>query len=141
MIRIEPMTARGTVRFGSRLSSASGAAASQPVIAKIANTTPRNRPCKWLLWKEFEIQFRFTPPAPGLANPLSAIASTITASKIPSTISKFTDSSTPRQAVQATNRMRNTMNHHHSKVMFYSAFNVDCSVEPMKDPTCAITTG
>ena len=33
------------------------------------------------------------------------------------------------------------MNHHHSKVMLYSAFSADCRVEPMNDPTCAITTG
>ena len=42
---IEPITARGMSRLGSRLSSPSGATASQPVIAKIANTTPRNSPC------------------------------------------------------------------------------------------------
>ena len=45
MMRIETSTARGMVRFGLWLSSASGAAPSQPVRAKIANTTPRNRPC------------------------------------------------------------------------------------------------
>ena len=95
MIRIEPMTARGTVRFGSRLSSASGAAASHPVIAKIAKTTPRNRP--WALWKVS--QPKFTPPGPGLANPLIASAITISPSITPSTISKRTESSTPRQPV------------------------------------------
>ena len=62
-------------------------------------------------------------------------------SMTPSTMISFTDSSTPRQAVQATSAMRKTMNHHHSKVIPYSAFSVFCSVEPMKDPTWAITTG
>jgi hypothetical protein len=33
------------------------------------------------------------------------------------------------------------MNHHHSKVIPYSAFSVDCSVEPMNEPTWAMTTG
>ena len=33
------------------------------------------------------------------------------------------------------------MNHHHSKVMLYSALSVDCRVDPMNEPTCAITTG
>ena len=33
------------------------------------------------------------------------------------------------------------MNHHHWKVMLYSAFSADCSVEPMNEPTCAMTTG
>ena len=33
------------------------------------------------------------------------------------------------------------MNHHHSKVTLYSAFSADWRVEPMNDPTCAITTG
>ena len=65
----------------------------------------------------------------------------MTASMMPSTMSSFTDSSTPRHAVQATSTMRKIMNHHHSKVMLYSALSVDCSVEPMNDPTCAMTTG
>src|ERR1700691_3051642 len=75
MIRIEPITARGTVRLGSRLSSASGAAASHPVIAKIAKTTPRNMPCG--LWNVS--QWKLTPPGPGLAKPLMASANTISA--------------------------------------------------------------
>jgi hypothetical protein len=33
------------------------------------------------------------------------------------------------------------MNHHHSKVTPYSALSVDCRVDPMNEPTCAITTG
>src|ERR1700683_97938 len=95
MIRIEPMTARGTVRFGLALSSASGAAASHPVIAKIANTTPRKMPCALLNVS----QWRLTPPGPGLAKPLMARAKTVSASKMPRTMSNLTDSSTPRQAV------------------------------------------
>src|ERR1700683_85420 len=95
MIRIEPITARGTVRFGLALSSASGAAASHPVIAKIAKTTPRNRPCALLNVS----QCRFTPPGPGLAKPLMARAKTVSASKMPRTMSNLTDNSTPRQAV------------------------------------------
>ena len=60
---------------------------------------------------------------------------------MPSTMSRFTDSSTPRHAVKATSTMRKIMNHHHSNVIPYSAFSVDCRVEPMNDPTWAMTTG
>src|SRR5271169_815811 len=46
MKRIDPMMARGSVRCGSWLSSASGATASNPVNAKIEKTTPRNSPLR-----------------------------------------------------------------------------------------------
>ena len=62
MMRIEPITARGTVRFGSRLSSASGAAPSQPVRAKMANTTPRNRPCSVPALEPAVSQLSVVPP-------------------------------------------------------------------------------
>ena len=65
----------------------------------------------------------------------------MTASMTPSTMSSFTDSSTPRHAVKATSTMRKIMNHHHSNVIPYSALRVDCRVEPMNDPTWAMTTG
>src|ERR1700722_1413463 len=132
---MEPITARGMLRLGSRLSSASGAAASQPVMAKMANTTPRNSPCAFPECPAAVSQCRLRPPGPGLASPHRPRARTITPSMTPRTMVRFTDSSTPRQAVQATSTMRKTMNHHHSKVIPYSALSVDCSVEPMNDPT------
>ena len=57
---MEPSTARGMFRLGFSLSSASGAAASQPVMAKMANTTPRNRPCSFPRWPIVVIQFRLS---------------------------------------------------------------------------------
>src|SRR6516162_2968214 len=140
-MRMEPRTARGMVRLGFSLSSASGAAASQPVMAKMANTTPRNSPCSCPELVAAVSQCMLIPPGPGTASPHRPSARTMMNSMTPSTMIRFTDSSTPRQAVQATSAMRKTMNHHHSKVMPYSAFSVFCRVEPMNDPTWAITTG
>src|SRR3984885_94001 len=138
---MEPITARGMFRLGLRLSSASGAAASQPVMAKMANTTPRNSPCAFPRCPAVVSHCRFSPPGPGLASPHTPSASTMMPSMTPSQMISFTDSSTPRHAVQATSAMRKIMNHHHSKVIPYSALRVDCRVDPMNDPTCAMTTG
>ena len=44
MIRQDPSTARGTVRRGSRASSASGAAASNPMKASMTKTEPATSP-------------------------------------------------------------------------------------------------
>src|SRR5580693_5323116 len=134
-ITMEPRTARGMLRLGSWLSSASGAAASQPVMAKMANTTPRNRPCSCPECPTVVIQLKLRPPGPGLASPHTPSAATMTNSMMPRTMIRFTDSSTPRQAVQVTSAIRKTMNHHHSKVTPYSALSVDWRVAPMNDPT------
>jgi hypothetical protein len=81
------------------------------------------------------------PPLPGSANPEIASASTMSVSKMPSTITISVESSIPREAVTATSKIRNSMNHHHLKVQPYAAFSVDWSVSPINEPACATTTG
>src|SRR5215469_6992683 len=71
-MRMEPRTARGMFRLGSVLSSASGAAASQPVMAKIANTTPRNSPCSCPELVAEVSQCTLIPPGPGDGQPPQA---------------------------------------------------------------------
>src|ERR1700684_2898825 len=72
-MQIDSIVARGTFRFGSRVSSASGAAPSQPVRPWMENTTASAKPSteSFLLMSNTE---NVKPPGPGRANP--QIAST-----------------------------------------------------------------
>ena len=137
---MQPITPRGIVFFGSSDSSPSGAAASQPEIAKMAKTTPRNS--AWALGAfDGLTQSRLTPPAPGSRNPEMASASTMIVSMTPSTTTRLVEISIPRYAVTATRMIRKTMKYHHLKSQPYSAFKVPCRVSPMNEPTWATTTG
>jgi hypothetical protein len=139
-ITMQPRTPRGTFRFGSSLSSAVGAAASQPEMAKIANTMPRKN--AWPLGAfPGLIQWKLIPPGPASAKPEIARASTINVSRIPSTITISVEISIPRYAVSATSTIKKAMNHHHLNVTLYSAFSVACRVSPMNEPTWATTIG
>ena len=137
---MQPITPRGIVFFGSSLSSPSGAAASQPEMAKMANTTPRKSACMLGALPGLTTA-RLTPPAPGSRKPEIARASTISVSMTPRTTTSPVESSMPRYAVTATRMIRKTMKYHHLKSQPYSAFSVPCSVSPMNEPTWATTTG
>ena len=139
-IRIDPSTPRGMLRCGSSLSSASGAAASQPVMAKIANTIARKK--SWELGALPGLSHeRLVPPWPGSNSPNRASPRQTTISNTPSTMMRPVESSMPRNAVKATTAIRNTMNTHQGKFQPYSALSVPCRVSPMNEPTCATTTG
>ena len=97
---IESNTERGTLRLGSLVSSASGAAASQPVrpctastIASVNPERPKAVPTPILAGLNTDSE---KPPGPGLAKPVTASASTITISAPPVTRSVRAESSMPR---------------------------------------------
>ena len=78
----EPTSPMGTLRLGFLLSSASGPVDSQPLNAKIENTTPRNRlPATPKLAGLSGA--RLNPPGPGDASPVKASATMITISMHP----------------------------------------------------------
>ena len=93
--RIDPSTPRGMLRCGSSLSSASGADASQPVIAKIANTIARKKSCELGALPGLSHE-RLVPPWPGSNSPNRASPRQTTISKMPSTMITPVESSMPR---------------------------------------------
>jgi hypothetical protein len=137
---IEPSTPRGMLRRGSSLSSASGAAASHPVMAKIANTIARKKSCELGALPGFSHE-KLVPPLPGSNRPQRASAVQTAISNSPRTMMRLVESSIPRNDVYATTPIRNTMNTHQGKFHPYSASSVPWSVSPMKEPTWATTTG
>src|SRR5215469_5364912 len=81
---IDSIVARGTFRLGSRVSSASGAAPSQPVRPCTENTTARAKPSsESFLVKSNTLNVK--PPGPGLANPHIERTKTMIISSPPST--------------------------------------------------------
>src|SRR5260221_9459002 len=97
----EPSSPSGTLRRGSRLSSARGAVASQPLYAKIENTTARNSdpPAGTLAGSNGD---RVKPPGPGLKSPCTASATLIASSGSPAITSTPSERRIPPDAVQAT---------------------------------------
>ena len=99
---IAVMVARGMFRRGLVVSSASGAAASQPVSPCSENTTARAKPAPDRLWLGTQL-FRLSPPGPGEMEPDRASANTMAISSRPRVTSTRTDIARPRQARKATN--------------------------------------
>ena len=90
----EPTSPIGTLRLGFLLSSAIGPVDSQPLNAKIENTTPRNRLLdRWKLPGFSGAQLN--PPGPVDTRPLMASATMIRISMLPVMISTFSDSAIP----------------------------------------------
>ena len=90
----EPTRPIGTLRLGFLLSSAIGPVDSQPLNAKIENTTPRNRLlARWKLPGFSGAQLN--PPGPADTRPVIASATMITISMLPVMISAFSDSAMP----------------------------------------------
>ena len=90
----DPTSPIGTLRRGFLLSSAIGPVDSQPLNAKMENTTPRNRlPARPKLPGFSGAQLN--PPGPGDARPLRASATMIRISMLPVMISSFSDSAIP----------------------------------------------
>jgi hypothetical protein len=84
----------GTLRRGFLLSSARGPVDSQPLKAKIENTTPRNRLlARWKLPGLSGAMLK--PPGPGLARPLIASATISTISIPPVIRSSFSETEMP----------------------------------------------
>ena len=90
----EPTSPIGTLRLGFLLSSASGPVDSQPLNAKIENTTPRNRlPARPKLPGLSGAQLN--PPGPGEASPVKASATMITISMAPVISNAFSEMEMP----------------------------------------------
>src|SRR5260221_4561053 len=101
MTMTEPSKPRGTLRRGSRLSSASGATASHPLKAKIEKTTAKkSEPDAGTFAGSKGAKLR--PPGPGLASPCAASATMMTTSLRPVTTSTRSEARTPMYAVAAT---------------------------------------
>src|SRR5215467_3495193 len=111
--RIEMITDRGTFRLGSRVSSASGAAASHPVSPWTERTTASAKPDRAILLLKLKTP-REMPPGPGLANPVIARASTMSISAAPSTTTVLAEILIPRYWRNATSGAPTRMQAHHS---------------------------
>jgi hypothetical protein len=92
---IESITDRGTLRLGSLVSSARGAAASHPVRPWTESTTASVKPDRASLLPKSKTDSE-NPPGPGLAKPEMARASTIRISAPPRISSALAESSMPR---------------------------------------------
>ena len=104
--------ARGMFRRGLLVSSASGAAASQPVSPCSENTTARAKPAPDRLWLGIQL-LTLSPPGPGEMNPDRASANTMAISSRPRPTRTRTDTARPRQAKKATNGANTTRVSHH----------------------------
>src|SRR6266513_4579852 len=111
---MEMITDLGTFRLGSRVSSASGAAASQPVSPWTDRTTASAKPDRAILFPKLKTPSE-TPPGPGLANPVIARASTMSISAAPSTTTVLTEILIPRYWRNATMGAPTTMQAHHNQ--------------------------
>ena len=107
------ITDLGTFRLGSRVSSASGAAASQPVRPCTDRTTASAKPDRAILLPKLNTPSE-TPPGPGLAKPVIARASTMSISVAPSTTTVLVEIRIPRYCRNATSGAPTTMQTHHS---------------------------
>src|SRR5215467_4030634 len=111
---IEIITDLGTLRRGSRVSSASGAAASQPVRPCTDRTTASAKPDSASLFPKLNTLSE-TPPGPGLANPVMASERTIIISAAPRTTTVRVDILIPRYCRNATVGAPTRMQAHHSQ--------------------------
>ena len=110
---MEITTDRGTFRLGSRVSSASGAAASQPVSPCTDSTTASANPDSASLLPKLNTP-SVTPPGPGLANPVMARARTMAISAAPRISTVRAEIRMPRYCRNATNGAPTRMQAHHS---------------------------
>src|SRR5579862_170971 len=133
MITIDRYTDSGTLRFGSVVSSASGAAASQPVRPWTEKTTARandEKPSHLLGSKTNTV----TPPGPGLMKPEIARSRTISISRPPVTTSHLADSFRPRICKKAISgaKMTTLSAHRNGRLMLYCEFSSFWRMNPKK---------
>ena len=113
----ETTIAIGRLRRGLVLSSAIGATASNPVNAKMAKTTPRNRPAVLNFgstWKGTVLM----PPGPGLMMPLSAKASRMVISRPPRMSIVRPEICTPRYTKNVTKMIPTATTTGHGRLMW-----------------------
>ena len=121
------------LRLGSVVSSASGAAPSQPVRACTLNTIASENPAKLAMLAGLNGSNE-KPPGPGLARPDSARTSTTSSSTPPVISMNSVDSLIPRCWMNATNGAPTSTQtgHSHGASMFQFVFSSPSRMNPKK---------
>src|SRR5215831_7805017 len=129
MTATEIRIARGRLRLGLSVSSASGATDSNPEKLRMVNTTPRYRPLRLEDWPGLNGD-RFSPPFPGLNSPKNASTTKMAISPRPSSTTVWDEILIPRTVRNVRRARPMKKNAHHGRPHPYCALVVFWNVAP-----------